>query len=105
MSNPGGKRIVILASAAVRKIRDFMKNCWYSLAHKNMVAIYFLTSGTTDIAGAILYKHKSTVYSAQITYRPMYAKYSPGVILKTEIIKTLFGTHYQECDFLGFQRR
>jgi len=85
------------------KIKRFYEELLTHLAHKNMAAIYLLTSGTTDIAGAILYKNKSTVYIAQITYRPTYAKYSPGVILTTEIIKTLFGTHYKECDFLGFQ--
>jgi hypothetical protein len=80
----------------------FHKELLKHLADRHMVAIYFLTSKTTDIASTILYKHKSTVYSARITYRPTYAKYSPGVILNTEIIKTLFGTHYQECDFFGF---
>jgi hypothetical protein len=80
----------------------FHKELLKHLVDKHMVAIYFLTSKATDIASTILYKHKSTVYSARITYNPEYAKYSPGVILNTEIIKTLFGTHYQTCDFFGF---
>jgi len=74
-----------------------------NLAHTKMVSMHFLMSGTTDIAAAILYKHKSTEYGAHITYRPIYAKYSPGVILTTELLKTLFGTHYKEFDFLGFR--
>ena len=80
----------------------FHKELLKHLVDKHMVAIYFLTSKATDIASTILYKHKSTVYSARITYNPEYAKYSPGVILNTEILKTLFGTHYQTCDFFGF---
>jgi len=86
------------------KNKRFYEELLVQLAHKNMAAIYLLTSGTTDIAGMILYKHNSTVYMAHITYRPTYAKYSPGVILNVEIIKMLFGTHYQEYDFLVFQR-
>ena len=85
-----------------KKIR-FYEEMLIQLAHKNMAAIYLLTSGTTDIAGALIYKCKSTVYGAQITFRPTYAEYSPGVILNAEIIKTMFGTQYREFDFLGFQ--
>jgi hypothetical protein len=80
----------------------FHKELLKHLADKHMVAIYFLTSKTTDIASTIVYNHKSTVYAARITYNTEYAKYSPGVVLNTEIIKTLFGTHYETCDFFGF---
>jgi CelD/BcsL family acetyltransferase involved in cellulose biosynthesis len=65
--------------------------------------MYFLTSGNTDIAAAILYKQKSIVYGAHITYRPTFAEYSPGVVLTTEILKMLFGSQYHEFDFLGFR--
>ena len=85
------------------KNKRFYEELLVHSAQKNMGAIYLLTSGTKGIAGAINYFHNSDAYSAHTTYRSMYAKYSPGVILKTEILKTLFGTHYQECDFLGFQ--
>ena len=85
------------------KNKRFYEELLVQLACKNMAAIYILTSGTTDIAGAILYKHKSTVYASQLAYNQMYAECSPGVILNAEIIKSLFGSHYQEYDFLGFQ--
>jgi hypothetical protein len=73
------------------------------LAQSNMLSMYFLTSGNTDIAAAILYKQKSIVYGAHITYRPTFAEYSPGVVLTTEILKMLFGSQYHEFDFLGFR--
>jgi len=73
------------------------------LACKNMVSMYFLTSGTTDIAASIQYKQKSIVYGAHTTYRPKYAEYSPGIILTTELLKNLFGTQYHEFDLLGFR--
>ena len=81
----------------------FYEELLNNLAHTKMVSMHFLMSGTTDIAAAIHYKHKSTKYGAHITYRPIYVKYSPGVILTTELLKTLFGTHYKEFDFLGFR--
>jgi hypothetical protein len=85
------------------KQKAFYEELLTHLAHKNMVAIYFLTSGTTDIAGVLTYKYGTTIYPAQITYSQKYAEYSPGVILIAEIIKMLFGTHYQEFDFLGLR--
>lgn len=98
----GWKKNCDFSVGGSEKNKRFYEELLKHLAHKNMAAIYFLTSGTTDIAGAILYKHKSNAYLAQITYRQAYAEYSPGVILNTEILKTLFGMHYQEYDFLGF---
>ena len=86
------------------KNKRFYEELLVQLAHKNMAAIYLLTSGTTDIAGMIVYKNSTTVYGAQVTYCSVYAEYSPGVILNVEILRTLFGTHYQKYDFLGFQK-
>jgi len=83
--------------------KRFYEELLIHLAQKNMVAIYLLTLGTTDIAGALRYKYNNTIYASQITYNPMYAEYSPGVILNAEIIKSLFGTHYKKCDLLGFR--
>ena len=85
------------------KQKAFYEELLIQLAHKNMVAIYLLTLGTTDIAGALRYKYNDTIYASQITYNSLYSEYSPGVILNAEIIKTLFGTHYQEYDLLGFR--
>ncbi|MDD1701035.1 MAG: GNAT family N-acetyltransferase [Methanoregula sp.] len=87
------------------KKKRFYEELLVLLVHKKMAAIYLLTSGTTDIAGIIVYKYNSIVYMAHITYRPTYAKYSPGIILNAEIIKTLFGTIYHEYDFLIFERK
>jgi hypothetical protein len=83
--------------------KGFYEELLVQSAHKKMATIYFLTAGSTDIAGIIVYKCYTTVYGAQVTYNPMYAKYSPGVILNAEIIKMLFGTYFREYDFLGFQ--
>jgi CelD/BcsL family acetyltransferase involved in cellulose biosynthesis len=82
--------------------KGFYEELLKNLAYKRMVEIWFLLSGTTDIAAAILYKHKSTVYGGQITFDQNYAEYSPGTITGTEILKTLFNTNYLEFDFLGY---
>jgi len=110
----GLKRFISIEQSGWKKNRDFsvggneINKRFYEellihLAQKNMVAIYFLTSGTTDIAGELLYKNHNIAYLAQITHRQGYAEYSPGVILRAEIIKALFGTHYKRCDLLGFR--
>ncbi len=69
-----------------------------------MASIVFLILGTTDIAGMIVYKYKTFVYGAHVTYCQKYAAYSPGVILNAEIIRTLFGSRYEEYDYLRFQK-
>jgi CelD/BcsL family acetyltransferase involved in cellulose biosynthesis len=108
------KRFISIEQSGWKKNRDFSiggnkinerfyEECLVRLAEKNMVAIYLLTSGITDIAAEIIYKNHNIVYFANITYREEYAKYSPGVIMRAEIINSLFGTHYKECDLLGFQ--
>jgi len=84
--------------------RRFYEELLIILATQNMAAIYLLTSGTTDIAGMIVYHYKTFVYGAHVTYCQKYAAYSPGVILNAEIIRTLFGSHYEEYDYLGFQK-
>jgi CelD/BcsL family acetyltransferase involved in cellulose biosynthesis len=114
-SIPGAlKKFIAIEQSGWKKDRDFSvggseknKRFYEELlvqsALKNRAAIYLLTSGTADIGGMIVYKNSTTVYGAQVAYSPMYAEYSPGVILNAEIITTLFGTQYKEYDFLGFQ--
>jgi CelD/BcsL family acetyltransferase involved in cellulose biosynthesis len=85
------------------KNKEFYDDLLQRLAGKEMVAIHFLVSAPTEIAGAIVYKNQNTVYIAKITFREEYSAYSPGIILSSEIIKNLFGSHYTECDFLGFR--
>ncbi|GEM_PF-2182610 len=86
------------------KNKRFYEELLVQSAHKNMAAICLLTSGTMDIAGIIVYKYNRTVYAAQVTFSPKYAKYSPGMIINAEVIKSFFNTQYQEIDYLGFQR-
>lgn len=85
------------------KQKVFFEELLIQLAQKNMAAIYLLTLGNTDIAGALRFKYNTTIYASQITYDPLYAEYSPGVILNAEIIQSMFGTHYKKYDLLGFK--
>jgi len=86
------------------KNRRFYEELLVVSAQKGMASIVFLSLGTTDIAGMIVYKYKTFVYGAQVTYCQKYAAYSPGVILNAEILRTLFETHHGEYDYLGFQK-
>jgi len=99
----GWKKNLDFSVGVSEKKIQFYEELLVQSAHKKMAAIYLLTSETTDIAGALIFKCNSTVYGAQITYRPTYAEYSPGVILNAEILKMMFGTQYGKYDFLGFQ--
>ncbi|MBP1694838.1 MAG: hypothetical protein H6Q41_26 [Deltaproteobacteria bacterium] len=88
--------------------RDLMHKTFYEdlvvdLSRKNQVAIYLLKLGDKDIAGSVMYKFGGVQYERHIAYHPEYAAYSPGIILRTEILKSLFGTNYDECDLLGFR--
>ena len=56
-----------------------------------------------DIAAEIIFKYHKAVYLTKTTYRYEYEAYSPGVILRGEIIKPLFGKYYKTCDLLGFE--
>lgn len=85
------------------KNKEFYDELLLCLAEKKMVTIHFLASATTEIAAAIVYKNQNTMCIAKITFREEYSAYSPGIILSSEIIKSLFGSHYKECDFLGFR--
>ncbi len=99
----GWKKNLNFSMGSSERNLGFYEELLVKSAQKNMAAIYFLTVGSTDIAGIIVYKCNTTVYGAQVSYNPMYAVYSPGVILNAEIIKMLFGTYFREYDFLGFQ--
>jgi len=82
------------------KQRAFYEELISSLAYKKMVAFYFLKTGSTDIAGELLFKSKTTVYSAHVAFNPAYADCSPGILLSTETIKAYIGMNYKEFDFL-----
>jgi hypothetical protein len=108
------QKFLIIEQSGWKKNRDFsiggneINKRFYEellmcLAEKKMVTIHLLTSTTTDIAAAIVYKIHDNAYIAKITYREEYSAYSPGIIMSSEIIKTLFDTNYKECDFLGFK--
>ena len=81
----------------------FYEDLVVDLSRKNQVAIYLLKLGDKDIAASIMYKFSGVQYERHIAYNPEYSPYSPGIILRTEILKALFGTKYQECDLLGFR--
>jgi hypothetical protein len=99
----GWKKNRDFAVGSNKKTTRYYEELLIQLAHQNQVAIFFLTSGTTDIAAEILYRNHNIAYLSSITYREEYSQYSPGVILRAEIIKSLFDAHYRECDLLGFQ--
>jgi len=100
----GWKKDQVFSVGGNEKNRRFYEELLVASAYKGMVSIVFLIQGTTDIAGMIVFKFNTFVYGAKVTYCQKYSAYSPGVILNAEIIRTLFGTQYEEYDYLGFQK-
>jgi CelD/BcsL family acetyltransferase involved in cellulose biosynthesis len=99
----GWKRGVNLGIAKDLRHKIFYEDLVVDLSRKNRVAIYLLKLGDKDIAASIMYKFSGVQYERHIAYNPEYSAYSPGIILRTEILKALFGTKYKECDLLGFR--
>jgi hypothetical protein len=99
----GWKKNLDFTIGGNEKNKEFYKELLVQLANQNMASIFFLSSRTSDIAAEILYKKQNYAFLAKTTYREEFSKYSPGVILRAEIIKSLFEGQYRQCDLLGFQ--
>jgi CelD/BcsL family acetyltransferase involved in cellulose biosynthesis len=82
---------------------DFNKALAIQLAKKGMILISFLKLGDQNIAGAILYKFKDTLYERHIAYDNAWKKYSPGIILKAELIHYGFENSFRQYDHLGMR--
>ncbi|MCP4748544.1 MAG: GNAT family N-acetyltransferase [Desulfobacteraceae bacterium] len=67
--------------------------------------IYIMESGGVDLAGIILLKFKKTIYESQIVYNPDYSKYSPAIILRAQVLKSLFDTFYENYDMMGMYQQ
>jgi len=99
----GWKKGANLGIAKDLRHKMFYEDLVVELTRKNQVSIYLLKLGDKDIAASIMYKLNGVQYERHIAYHPEYGAYSPGIILRSEILKSLFGTKYKECDLLGFR--
>ena len=82
---------------------DFYRDLVAQLVKRKMASVVFLTAGDNDTAGAIIYRCKETLYSAQWAYEQEYSRYSPGALLVTELVRANTGRGLKKLDFLGLQ--
>lgn len=78
----------------------FNRDLILRLAELGLADIYFLRHAEADIAAAIMYRHRDIVYERHLAYDQAFAKFSPGIVLKAEILSSLSGGAYRECDYL-----
>jgi len=69
----------------------------------NNVSFHFLTIDSKDIAGLLLFKGTHFLYESHIVYDQEYSKYSPGILLRGEVLKAFFGSPYLKYDMLGMR--
>lgn len=87
----------------VKHIR-FYRALLSSLSKENCARISIMQTGDKDMAGLIQYKYNDVVYASQITFNPHFARCSPGVVLRGEIVKSLFDSSCVTFDMMGMYR-
>jgi CelD/BcsL family acetyltransferase involved in cellulose biosynthesis len=82
-------------------LRRFTEEFTTWAAERGQAAIYFLRSGDKDIAAYVDYRHRDVVYARHTAYDPAFGKFAPGIHLKAEIVRSLFGAGLREFNELG----
>lgn len=81
--------------------RRFYAELTSLLAGRGQAAFYFLCCGDQDIAGSLLLICGNTIYERHIAHDPEYSALSPGIVLRTEILKEVFGKQWTKLDLMG----
>ncbi|MEQ1804973.1 MAG: GNAT family N-acetyltransferase [Burkholderiaceae bacterium] len=74
-----------------------------ALAARGRAAICFLSRGEEDLAGTLLFMLGGVVYERHIAYSPNHAALSPGIVLRADLLKSLFESDWQEFDLMGMR--
>ena len=99
----GWKRKKEFSVGGNKRLDSFYKDLILKFSQDNSVSIHILSIGKKDIASLICYRAGNIVYFSHITYDTKYAKYSPGIVIIIETIKSLFESGRNLCDFLCLQ--
>ncbi|MGB7631922.1 MAG: GNAT family N-acetyltransferase, partial [Candidatus Deferrimicrobium sp.] len=90
-------------------VRDpILKNYYVDLTNtfskSNRLEIWILKIGGEPAAGYLCLKNQGTLYTLKTSYKSRYisARYSPGVVLLTDIMKNSWGTSLDAIDFCGW---
>lgn len=75
------------------------------LSKEGCACISIMKTGDVDIASMLVYKFHNVIYGVQIAYKYEFSKCSPGVILRAEMLKSLFNSSYQVLDMMGMSHQ
>jgi CelD/BcsL family acetyltransferase involved in cellulose biosynthesis len=83
-------------------VKNFYLEFCESISAKGLLKVFFLTLNKKRIAFSICMEYKNTLYSCKVGYDLSLSKYSPGSILRKEIIRKLFSENrVAKLDLLG----
>jgi CelD/BcsL family acetyltransferase involved in cellulose biosynthesis len=99
----GWKKEAGLGVAKDEKHRVFYERLLRLLAERGLCVLYFLKSGDKDVSSIINFQNDTTLYNRHTAYSPAFDMFSPGIILRTEILKEHFGGRFDEMDLLGMR--
>lgn len=71
------------------------------LAKRGEVYWYFLTQEDKDVAASLFFGMGEVLYERQIVFDPAFSSYSPGILLRCEVLKQVAGTHWKTVDLMG----
>ncbi|CCK78923.1 GNAT family N-acetyltransferase [Desulfobacula toluolica] len=105
IENSGWKKDAKIGIGQNRKHIAFYAELLGRFSLRNQAGIYLLNSNSTDIAGLILLKYNDVIYESQITFNPNYSKYSPAIVLRADVLKTLFSSSNGSYDMMGMYQQ
>lgn len=103
LEQKGWKAAAGLGVGKDAKHQRFYAELTRTLALNGEAVFYFLRQGHQDMAGLLVFRTGDTVYSRHTAYAQEYAPLSPGIVLRSELIRELCGSRWQELDLLGLQ--
>jgi CelD/BcsL family acetyltransferase involved in cellulose biosynthesis len=101
LETSGWKHEAGIGVAKDERHQGFYDELLIRLAREGKASIYLMKVANEDVAGAIIFGKGEILYERHIAYKPAYSVYSPGIILRAEILKAHFGGQYKEYDMLG----
>ncbi len=87
------------------KHKAFYHDLMGLLSKEDQASVFIMKAGDEDISGYLLYRFQEVVYASQVTYNPSFSKYSPGMLLRVELLQTFFESSYEIFDMMGMVGR
>jgi len=87
--------------SANEKTKKYWRSLSKELAQNNMLKICILWFDNTPVAFEYHGLYNNTIYSMKWSYDERFSKYSPGLILKFNSMKSFWNDDFEEIDLLG----